>query len=848
MQSLSCFLPGREHPCSPHQVAGAPCAEDGHSPHGRPQQDSYHCEAVHPAATALLDRPQQDGYHCAVVQSVNINTGKSDHADIQPQQDADAHHCEVPQLAPLPGAQTTVHAHRHDDLPHADVLLSPHHSLNPDVEPFIFKDPTLVQDGKCVPDLDVNWAEVQHVLEGGSGPQSTVNVAAWGQPAQTHLETVPPITGREKSSLMVEPLLPFPLLQDAAQAGFLIPAKPILKVNALQDHVMKVPAGKFIDKVLPAPKIPLVSRLIFTPDYFRGLHNLVAAPGVRMDGSSYPALTPNFLGARIILKHVGMKAGRWRHHLLGYEHADLVQFIDYGFPLGLSETPELQSCSRNHGSSYGYFHHVDKFIAEELIKGGLVGPFEKVPWWDTIISPLMTAPKKPDSRRTVFDATYGEKSLNNATPGDMYMGQPCIYTYPKIDDFRRMVLRCGRGCFLWKRDLSRFFLQIPMDPLEYNRVGLVWRGLHFFFCSLAFGLRHSGLQGQRLTDALSWIHRRRGLETDLEKLFNCVNYSDDIGGVEETRARATESFVQLGWLMEDLGLDESVKKAEPPSTSMTYLGVMFDSVSMEMRVPPEKLAEIKSDIRIWFRKTKITRRDLQSLLGKLFWVSKVVQFARVFMGRLLQQLRSMSRLGDSTKVKLSEESRKDLAWWNRFLDHFNGVHMIVEEDPFLLDLDQMLDRVTEVCAGDATPMGCGAWHGTQYWSRPLPRNLQDPSLPIHLKEFWAVIASARLWGDSWTGRCITIFCDNDAVVDTVNHKKPKDPALLSLLREFLYIVVSKKFFPVLRKISTSDNYLADFISRRHDTEAAKEVFEKAGLPGMMLIDVADNSFNLTEPW
>ena len=70
---------------------------------------------------------------------------------------------------------------------------------------------------------------------------------------------------------------------------------------------------------------------------------------------------------------------------------------------------------------------------------------------------MMTAPKKPQDRRPVFDATFGNKSLNNSTPSDFYLGLPTVYTYPKIEDFRSMVLKCGKGCFMWKRDLSRFF-------------------------------------------------------------------------------------------------------------------------------------------------------------------------------------------------------------------------------------------------------------------------------------------------------------------------------------------------------------------------------------------------------
>ena len=89
---------------------------------------------------------------------------------------------------------------------------------------------------------------------------------------------------------------------------------------------------------------------------------------------------------------------------------------------------------------------------------------------------------------------------------------------------------------------------------------------------------------------------------------------------------------------------------------MTYLGVMFDTDSMTMMVPPDKLAEIKDEINRWARKTTISKKDLQSLLGKLFWVAKVVRYARAFMGRLLQQLRTLANTKDSYKVKIHPES------------------------------------------------------------------------------------------------------------------------------------------------------------------------------------------------
>ena len=46
-------------------------------------------------------------------------------------------------------------------------------------------------------------------------------------------------------------------------------------------------------------------------------------------------------------------------------------------------------------------------------------------------------------------------------------------------------------------------------------------------------------------------------------MYQVCNYSDDLGGVEEEEVKAQESFDKLGWLLGELGLVESTKKAEP---------------------------------------------------------------------------------------------------------------------------------------------------------------------------------------------------------------------------------------------------------------------------------------------
>ena len=78
----------------------------------------------------------------------------------------------------------------------------------------------------------------------------------------------------------------------------------------------------------------------------------------------------------------------------------------------------------NHGSSYQYYKWIDAFIHIGLGFGEMSGPMVESPFSSFNTSPLMTAVKKPAARRAVFDASFGDLSLNNNTPSDTYLGMP----------------------------------------------------------------------------------------------------------------------------------------------------------------------------------------------------------------------------------------------------------------------------------------------------------------------------------------------------------------------------------------------------------------------------------------
>ena len=176
------------------------------------------------------------------------------------------------------------------------------------------------------------------------------------------------------------------------------------------------------------------------------------------------------------------------------------------------------------------------------------------------------------------------------------------------------------------------------------------------------------------------------------------------------------------------------------------------------------------------------------------------------------------------------------------------MELMYVDEPIDLSLEQLLETGALVNCGDAQVWGGGAYCGDEYWSRPFPSWLQRVEVPIHLKEFWVILASAWLWGDTWSGRVVHIFCDNEAVIHVLEREKPKDEAMQELLREFLYIVCSKGFTPVFRKIGTVANKTADYLSRVHDHALISKFFESSGLPKRVPINIPDTFFKLHSNW
>ena len=503
---------------------------------------------------------------------------------------------------------------------------------------------------------------------------------------------------------------------------------------------------------------------------------------------------PNFLGSRIPVDSK-LNIKNWRFHLQNFWDKQLVDLLEYGFPLDFNRNARLVSTEENHSSATKFASDVRTYISEELQHEAMLGPFISKPI-NLHVSPFMTR-EKPDSnvRRTIVDLSWPDScSVNDGVLRDEYLGSKFLLYYPSVDDIVNKLNELGPGSLMFKIDISRAFRQLKVDPGDIDLLGLKQEG-YFIDQSVPFGYRHGSIFFEKVTDSIRYIMRKHGFN-------NLFNYVDDLIYCD-LPSKIHQAYEFLLKLLPKLGLDINNKKLVPPTTSMICLGILVDSQARTMSVPPEKLASIVTMCQQWKNKKSCTKRQLQSLLGSLLFISKCVRPARIFLNRMLAFLRCM---GVQKIATLTSEFFRDLNWFCTFLKQFNGV---VFYDPRPIQAELHLD---------ACLTGMGGVFENQCYALPIPRDFRQYSI-VHL-EMLNIVVALKVWATQWSNKKLRIKCDNMAVVEVLTSGKTKDNILATCARNVWLLSAIFNISIHIEHIPGKQNVIADLLSRyQFDTKS-----------------------------
>ena len=477
----------------------------------------------------------------------------------------------------------------------------------------------------------------------------------------------------------------------------------------------------------------------------------------------------------------------------------IVQGIQTGFRVGYDHSRSRpRSAVRNMRSADEHPEVVSQYLAQECAQGRILGPFSVPPCADLCTSSFGVIPKRhqPGKWRLIMDlSTPAGYSVNDGINPEL-----CSLSYISVDDIAVAVLRLGRGALLAKTDIKHAYRQVPVHPSDRPLLGMQWKGAYYVDTVLPFGLRSAPLIFTAIADALEWIVRQRGVE-------HIFHYIDDFvvlgAGDSDQCIHGLTTLIQS---CESLGCLIAAEKTEGPATRLAVLGIEFDSVAMEMRLPDEKLQWIRSMLGSWKSKRTCRRKELESLVGLLQHASKVVRPGRIFLRRLYTLLSQTHQFRGHYTVRLNAECQADLEWWCLFIVSWNGVS--------LLHSFQARSPDVHVWSDASGSWGCGAfWQ--DHWFQLEWGALPIAGASIAPKEFFPIIVACLLWGELWQGKLVCFHCDNEAVVNVITRQSAKDPLLCHQLRCLFFVSASYEFEVTASHTPGVTNTAADAISRNN---------------------------------
>ena len=487
----------------------------------------------------------------------------------------------------------------------------------------------------------------------------------------------------------------------------------------------------------------------------------------------------------------------WKQLLANHPDQKFAGFIleglSAGFRVGFQHGSSLlRQASRNMRITEPQV--VSDYIRDELQAGRLVELTEtEAEAWGVHCSPIGIIPKKnkPGKWRLIVDLSAPEEASVN----DGIEKETCSLSYISVDTVADRVLNLGQGALLAKMDVKQAYRMVPVHPQDRPLLGMRWAGKVFVDKTLPFGLRSAPLIFSALADALAWSMRQKGVTF-------AEHYIDDFVtvGRQETH-ECQKNMEAMLKLCEATGTPIDPGKTEGPCTTITFLGIEIDSVSMQLRLPADKLARLEEMLEAWHSKKCCKKRELLSLIGVLAHACKVVRAGRSFMRRLIE-------LGKTAKelhyfIRLNNEARSDIQWWRLFAKRWNGVSMM-----FNAGRDSCSITVTSDASGG---WGCGAFSGSDWFQMKWPEACQD--LHITIKELIPIVWAAAVWGHMWQGKGVMSYCDNAAVVAIVNKGDSREAEAMHLLRCLAFLKAKFQFALYCNHIQGARNELADALSR-----------------------------------
>ena len=208
---------------------------------------------------------------------------------------------------------------------------------------------------------------------------------------------------------------------------------------------------------------------------------------------------------------------------------------------------------------------------------------------------------------------------------------------------------------------------VPVHPQDQHLLGVKWENTVYIDKVLPFGLRSTPKIFSAVVDGVQRILHNNGIQRGLHYLDDFILVAENLQLAERQKDILLSIFGKL-----NIPIEES--KLEGPLPCLTFLGIEVDTVSLQLRLPSDKLANLKDSFNDSIHRRSMSKKDLQKLTGLLLFATKVVRPDRPFLRRLY----AMQEIGSHPNhfIRLNLPAKVDIMWWYLFVEEWNGVSLL----------------------------------------------------------------------------------------------------------------------------------------------------------------------------
>ena len=277
----------------------------------------------------------------------------------------------------------------------------------------------------------------------------------------------------------------------------------------------------------------------------------------------------------------------------------------------------------------------------------LVEPFPEPPFPNFCCSSQGIVPKKdPSEFRLIHDLSYSPgSSVNDFIPEDC-----SSLHYASINDAISVMKRKGAGCFMAKTDVKSFRI-IPIQPNDFALLGIRWQDSYYFNLCLPMGCSSSCAVFEAFSTVLEWLSMTRlGASGVLHIL-------DDFLFIADSQDKCHTDLTNFPSICECLSVPIAQEKTVGPDSTLPFAGITLESVLPEARLPVDKLHKCRMLLRTFYKRRKVTLRELQSLLGLLNFTCSVIVLGCAFLRRVIDLTKGARR--PYHHIHLSKEAKSE---------------------------------------------------------------------------------------------------------------------------------------------------------------------------------------------